>query len=113
MSSTVKPAKDLTVPEILETMHRINVENVRAQEEEIEARIQAREEARRKKQEEDREFITNVLSFIGIDDEAIERLRKRGEENERLTKKKLEKERLERLEALVRLEKGGSLIMFR
>ena len=73
MSTTVKPVKELTVPEILKIMHRINVENARAQEEEIEARIQTR----RKKQEEDREFITKVSSFIGIDDEAIERLRKR------------------------------------
>ena len=36
----------MTVPEILKIMHRINVENARAQEEEIEARIQAREEVR-------------------------------------------------------------------
>ena len=89
----------MTVPEILKIMHRINVETARAREEEIETRIQARDEARRKKQEKDREFVTGILKFVGIDDEAIERLRKRGEENERSRKEKL--------------EKGGSLIMCR
>ena len=57
---------DMTIPEILEIMRKINEENT-------EARRKVREEAKRKAREEERELVVSILETMGVSKEDIMR----------------------------------------
>ena len=73
--------KDLAVPEILEIVHRINVEDTKVREEARETRRKVREEAKRKKKEEEREMVESIFATMRVSKEDIERLMMKSKEN--------------------------------